>query len=264
VIPSQGRNAVKKELKIGAGPGHERLNLLFDLDGTLTDSKAAVIHSIQSALKRVGHPDFSPKDLEGCVGPPLAESFTRLLGDGDLDRVEEAISYYKQSYEIDGIFEIQPYDGIADCLRELGGSANLYVATSNLTSYTEKILSRYSLERCFRGIYGCPDFTRMGKGELIGNLIKREKLDSETVVMIGDRKYDILGARENHISSLGVLWGYGTKEELLTAGADAVFSHPRDLSRFFRERVPGTEINRGRERLFSIRWFFDLLTDLGI
>jgi phosphoglycolate phosphatase len=222
----------------------ETLNLLFDLDGTLTDSKCGVIHSIQYALGRAGRAEYTSRDLDWCIGPPLAESFARLLGDeyGDL---AEVMGYYKQRYETAGLFEIRPYEGIEECLRELKELGDLYVATSNLTRYSEKILSRFSLDRYFKGIYGCPDFTKAGKGELIENILRLEKLDPKTVIMIGDREHDIRGARENKVESLGILWGYGTENELLAAGADAVLAHPRELPGFFRDRVFRMGVARG-------------------
>jgi phosphoglycolate phosphatase len=244
---------VKYSITTEPKPKAKKLNLLFDLDGTITDSKMGVVHSIQYALNQLGRPNVSSKDLDWCIGPPLAESFARLLGD-EFDHLSaEAMGYYKTRYENVGLFEILPYEEIEDCLRELNELAVLYVATSNLTRFSKKILSRFSLDRYFKGIYGCQDFTKAGKGELIGNLLRLEKLNPETVIMIGDREHDIRGARENKIESLGVLWGYGTEEELLKAGAGKVLRRPEELPRFFQDRISRSGECRGRagEGLFT-------------
>ena len=211
-----------------------RLNLLFDLDGTLTDSREGIVRSIQYALDRVGLPGIPEEDLHWCVGPPLVESLAKLLGSERSHLAPQALEHYQCRYSEVGIYENRPYDGIRECLDELDGFADLYVATSNLTTFSRRILAHFSLEGHFRKVQGCRDWSGADKGRLIADLLRSEGFDPDRTVMIGDRRHDIQGARENRIASVGILWGYGTEQELTVAGAEVLLGHPNELKEYFR------------------------------
>jgi phosphoglycolate phosphatase len=211
-----------------------RLNLIFDLDGTLTDSREGVIRSIRYALDRVGVSAVSGEELDNCIGPPLLDSFTRLLGPGRSHLTPQALEHYQQRYADVGIFESRPYDGIRDCLRDLEGLANLYVATSNRTDYSKQILAHFGLDGYFGRIQGSANWQDGDKSDRIAELLKAEGFDPSTAFMIGDRYHDIEGARKNWIASVGILWGYGTEAELAASGAAAIISHPQELSGYFK------------------------------
>jgi phosphoglycolate phosphatase len=212
-----------------------RLNLLFDLDGTLTNSKEGIVRCAHFALDQLGIPWNSSDDLEWFIGPPLQISFAKLLGADKKHLVPRAVELYRERYREAGMFENKLYDGIADCIVELGRISNLYVATSKLTVFSKKILEHFSLSEHFQGVYGSePDGRNTGKGELIGYLMGQEKLLPETVFMIGDREHDMIGAQENGIAGVGVSWGFGSEKELLLAGAKVVVNHPFELLGYFR------------------------------
>jgi len=212
----------------------KRPSLLFDLDGTLTDSREAITHSIQYALEQVGVTGVAAEDLSWCVGPPLVDSLDKLLGPGRRHRARQALEHYQRRYQEVGIFENRPYDGIQESILELEKSADLYVATSNLTRFSEQILAHFSLAGHFRRIHGCKDWSGAEKSRIIADLMRLENLQPDTTIMIGDRHHDIWAAQENHLSSVGVLWGYGGRIELTLAGADFVLTHPRELTECFK------------------------------
>ena len=215
-----------------------RLNLLFDLDGTLTNSKEGIVRCVHFALDRLGVPWNDSDDLEWFIGPPFQESFAKLLGADKKHLVPDAVELYRERYRKIGMFENKLYDGIADCIIELGRTSNLYVATSKLTVFSRKILEHFFLDEHFRGIYGSElDGKNTDKGELIGYLLDQEKLLPETVFMIGDREHDMIGAKKNRITGVGVGWGFGSETELFSAGAEVVLNHPFELLGYFRGKV---------------------------
>jgi len=204
------------------------LNLLFDLDGTLTDSKPGITASILFAMREMGRPLAADEDLNWCVGPPLAQSFARLLG--PQGRVEEAVAHYRQRFGSQGMFENKVYPGIEAALERLSGSARLYVATSKLAVYAVEIVRHYGLARYFQAVHGSEmDGRNSDKAELIRGILAQHSLDPAATLMIGDREHDIIGARKNGLRSIGVLWGYGSREELVAAGAEALVDDPGSL-----------------------------------
>ncbi|MGZ3689085.1 MAG: HAD family hydrolase [Bdellovibrionota bacterium] len=201
---------------------------LFDLDGTLTDPKAGITRCIQFALERLGAATPPAEELLWCIGPPLSESFAKLLSP---ELASQAVALYRERFSEIGWRENERYDGIAECLgalRETG--ARLFVATSKPHLYARKILEHFELAPFFEATYGAElDGTRGKKGELIRYLLAEEKLQAEHVTMIGDREHDVHGARQNQIPCIGVTWGYGSAEELTKAGAAQLCASPADL-----------------------------------
>jgi phosphoglycolate phosphatase len=205
---------------------HERSPVFFDLDGTLTDSSAGIVGSLHHALRRAGLP-VPASDLNWLIGPPIQESLHRLVGK---DSHETVFAYYRERYDEIGWRENQPYAGIHDMLAALAETGRpLFVATAKPRVFAERILAHFDLHRFFTGIFGSElDGTRTRKDELLRWAIAGGGI-AGTGVMVGDRRYDIDGARANGMGAIGVTWGFGTREELEGAGADHVVDSPESL-----------------------------------
>lgn len=198
-------------------------HIIFDLDGTLTDPGTGITRSIQYALEKYGI-KAEKEFLYKFIGPPLRESFSRYFGFSS-EEAEEAVSYYREYFSETGIYENEVYPGIPELLRDIKSSGGMiYVATTKPSVYAERILRHFGLYRYFSAIAGSNlDGTNGSKDELIAGLINRYSIDkSESAVMIGDRKYDIEGAKANGIYSVGVTYGYGESEELIEASPDYI------------------------------------------
>lgn len=209
--------------------------LLFDLDGTLTDSAPGIIHSAMYALKAFGI-DANPEDLRKFIGPPLSESFMEFYGFSS-EKAELAVKKYREYFSDRGIFENKPYPQIEKTLISLKTAGKrLLVATSKPEPFAKRILDHFSLSTYFEGITGSElDGTRGSKAEVIACALERAGVsDKQTAVMIGDRKHDILGAQKNNLSSIGVLYGYGSREELEQAGATRIVSSHAELLEILR------------------------------
>jgi phosphoglycolate phosphatase len=209
------------------------MNLLFDLDGTLTDSRPGIVACIQHALERAGVSPPSEKELQRCIGPPLTHSFAQLLAvEVDAPGVTEAIAAYRERFTVTGMFENAVYDQIPAALDELASrGARLYVATSKPRIYAERILEHFGLAERFLAVFGSELDGRLSdKSELIAHALRSAALDPAASVMIGDREHDMLGAVRNHVYPAGVLWGYGSDEELRSAGAKRLLSAPAEIS----------------------------------
>jgi phosphoglycolate phosphatase len=210
------------------------MNLLFDLDGTLTDPFEGITKCIAHALVMLGRPVPPQESLGWCIGPPLKKSLATLFGSDEDQLAEKALAIYRERFGRVGLFENRVYPDIPevlDVLKERGHT--LYVATSKPTVYAERIIHHFGLRQRFKHIYGGElDETRTDKTSLISHILKRESIVSSEAVMIGDRMHDIIGAKANGVLGLGVLWGYGTREELESSGAYACLTKPRELLSF--------------------------------
>lgn len=190
--------------------------ILFDLDGTLTDSQEGIINSIQHALKYFGIIEKDIKNLKKFIGPPLKDSFMEYYGFDD-DKATLAIKKYREYFAVKGIFENKVYPLIPELFEELyNRGKKLVVATSKPTVFAQRILDYFQLTKYLYFIAGSNlDGSRMIKGEVIAYALTQCGLDSsENVVMVGDRKYDVIGAKESGIDSIGVLYGFASPEEL--------------------------------------------------
>ncbi len=205
--------------------------LLFDLDGTLTDPFDGIAKCISYALDRLDKKCPPRESLRWCIGPPLRDSFAKLLASDDAALIEKAVVFYRERFSSVGLFENHVYDGIPDMLQAVQDNDHtLYVATSKPTLYAQRIIDHFGLQRYFKRIYGCElDGTRGDKTSLISYILETELMAPSAAAMIGDREHDMIGAKENGISCLGVLWGYGTKDELENSGARALFENPQEL-----------------------------------
>ena len=190
--------------------------ILFDLDGTLTDPKVGITKSVQYALRKLGIYEEDLESLTRFIGPPLRDSFREyyLL---DEPRIQKAIEYYREYYSPYGIYENELYPEIPILLDKLKTAGKyLMVATSKPTVFAEKILRHFDIDQYFDKVIGSNlDETRTTKGEVIEYILANlDNQKKKQVVMIGDRKHDIIGAKMNHIDSIGVTYGYGSLEEL--------------------------------------------------
>lgn len=208
--------------------------ILFDLDGTLTDSQAGIVNSTLYALRRFNEtqganlPIPEPHALRFLLGPPLRESFVKLAGP---EAVDALLALYRERYESVGLLENSVFPNIASSLEALGAKGcRLLVATSKPEHYARRILDHFDLSRFFAAIHGAqPDGTRSNKGELIAYVLERHAIDPAGAAMIGDREHDALGAKANGVRAVGALWGYGSREELTAAGADPLVERPSGL-----------------------------------
>ena len=211
------------------------MNLLFDLDGTLTDSFVGITASIRYALTQLERSVPPPGDLRWCIGPPLKESFKRLL-DNDAKMAESALAHYRARFGSVGLFENVVYDDIPETLAALKEDGHtLYVATAKPRVFARRIIDYFGLRRYFNSIFGSElDGTRSAKRDLIAHILDRQALSTSETVMIGDRGDDMAGARHNGVTGCGVLWGYGSRAELEDAGARYCIAEPAELPSIFR------------------------------
>ncbi len=208
------------------------MNLLFDLDGTLTNPFPGITNCILYALDKLDRPLPRAERLSWCIGPPLKESFAKLLASDDEALVGRALGFYRERFGAVGLFENEVYDGIPEALTVLRTKGHcLYVATSKPTIYAERIIDHFKLRHFFKQVYGSElDGTRSDKEHLIAHILKEASIPVSDVAMVGDRSYDMLGAGKNGVNGFGVLWGYGTQDELVGAGARSVIKSPQGLT----------------------------------
>ena len=208
---------------------------LFDLDGTLTDPGIGITNSVIYALDKYGISVSDRSELYPFIGPPLADSFRKYYGFSEEEALQ-AIDYYREYFRAGGIFENVVYDGIPEMLEELK-DRNITVAlsTSKPYEFSVQILEHFDLYRYFDHIGAASMDGRISrKADVISNLLAQSGYtEKSSVLMIGDRDQDVEGAKANDIQCAGVLWGYGSKEELLEAGADFLVSEPADILRLF-------------------------------
>lgn len=205
--------------------------ILFDLDGTITDSGEGITKSVQYALKFFGISEDNLKELNKFIGPPLKDSFKRYYKFDD-EKAEIGLLKYREYYAVKGIFENNLYDGIIELLEILKkNNKKIILATSKPEVYAKEILKYFKIDEYFTFVAGA-DFeeTRVNKGDVINYAIQSANIsDLSKVVMIGDREHDIIGAKENNVKSIGVLYGYGDVIELTQARADYIVKNTSEL-----------------------------------
>jgi phosphoglycolate phosphatase len=207
-------------------------DLLFDLDGTLTDSGPGILNCATLALEHFGIPVPDRQTLRVFVGPPIRDTFRR-FGVPE-ERLEEAVEVFRGRYQTVGKFENTPYPGIPQLLERLTAQGHrLYVATSKPEVTALEILDKFGLGSYFTEICGAAmDGSRDEKAEVIAYLFSKIAAPTGDVLMIGDTTYDVLGAKAFGIPTLGVAWGYGNVAEMEAAGAAAVVSSPEELESY--------------------------------
>lgn len=208
--------------------------LLFDLDGTLTDPAEGITNSFIHALKYFGLEIPSYEKLCSFIGPPLPATFEKEFGFSG-EKVDEAVAKYREHFSTKGLYENKVYEGIPELLENLKSHGyELIVATSKPEPFAKEILEHFDLAKYFTHICGSNlDETRGKKEEVIEYALELStNKDKSTILMIGDREYDVYGAKINKIKSAGVLYGYGNKEEFEKAKADYIFQTVKDLQDF--------------------------------
>ena len=204
---------------------------LFDLDGTLTDPGIGITNSVMYALEKFGIHVSNREELYPFIGPPLTDSFIKYF-DFSEKQVLQAVEYYREYFRADGIFENKVYKGIPEMLGELkAGDAVIALATSKPYEFSVQILEHFGLYQYFDYIGAATMDGRISrKADVIRHLLgELGDADTGSVLMIGDRDQDIEGAKANGLHCVGVLWGYGSKDELMNAGADYLLAAPSDL-----------------------------------
>ncbi|AQU88337.1 phosphoglycolate phosphatase [Komagataeibacter nataicola] len=222
---------------------HQSHTVLFDLDGTIIRSRDGIVESIHAVLRDLGHePDMS-MDLTWVVGPPLEELIGHILAHYGDDRVHEAMALYRRHYESGGMHKSPVFEHMREVIETLSAEGvRLFVATSKPRYLARKILHMRGLVQYFDGLSGArEDESGAEKPELIAAVLREYAVNREDALMIGDRRFDISGAHANHVRALGVLWGYGTREELVQAGADALVSQPAELLAAIRQQFAAAE-----------------------
>jgi len=208
--------------------------VLFDLDGTLSDPKIGITKSVQHALQKAGVMVNDLDELEPFIGPPLQVSFQEIYGFNDT-QITRAIRDYRERFTERGMFENKLYEDIPALLAQLKQQGYiLTIATSKPTVFAEQIIKYFQLESYFDLVVGSHlDGSRSAKGEIIAEVL--QQLDSypkEQFIMIGDRKYDLIGARENQIDAIGVTYGFGSLEELKNEEPTYIVDHVNDLLKY--------------------------------
>ncbi|OCS93532.1 HAD family hydrolase [Caryophanon latum] len=204
--------------------------ILFDLDGTLTDPQQGITRAIQHAQQKLGEQVETMEELRSFIGPPLQQSFQE-RGYSE-DKTTAAITYFREYFAVKGMFENEVYDGIERMLQRLKEQNYvLAIATSKPEVYANDILAHFQLADYFDVIVGSElDGRRTAKAEVIEEVLVRLVVPASSCVMIGDRKHDMIGARHHQIEAIGVTYGYGSKRELLEAGASHICNTVHELN----------------------------------
>lgn len=199
--------------------------VLFDLDGTLTDPALGITNGIIHMLEKTGREVPPREKLYYFIGPPLIPSFKSVFGMTD-DEAAEALLYYREYFSVTGLFENEPYEGISDALGRLRAAGlKLALATSKPEEFAERILVRFGLREYFDLVGGATmDEKRSTKADVIEYVLGRLDADPADTVMVGDRMHDVEGAAKFGIPTVGVLWGYGSREEFENCGAKWIVS----------------------------------------
>ena len=203
--------------------------VFFDLDGTLTDPAEGIVNCAEYALKKFGL-TADREYLKRFIGPPLHKTFMHEFGFPE-EKATLAIDYYRERFKDIGIFENELYSGIPELLRDLQASGrSVVLATSKPEVYAERILDHFGIADCFTLAVGSLlNNTRDAKSEVIAFALEKLGASPTEVIMVGDRRYDVEGAAANGIKTVGVLYGYGSREELMSAGAVAVCETVKEL-----------------------------------
>ncbi len=209
-------------------------NILFDLDGTLTDPREGITRSIQYALEKLGIIEPDLQKLEHFIGPPLLQAFMQFYGFEE-EKAWQAVNFYRERFKVTGLYENEVFEGVIELLQTLEAQGrHLYVATSKPWEFAREIARHFDFAKHFKVIYGSElDGTRTNKVELIAHLLKEEGLDPAQTLMIGDRKHDLIGAKANGVDVVAVGYGFGSREELAAEAPTYHFDTLAELHQAF-------------------------------
>ena len=205
-------------------------NILFDLDGTLTDSFDGIANAAMYAINSLGATSYTKADLNFFIGPPIHDSFRKIFN-GDLDKVQSAVKLYREYFSERGWRENRVYDGVPEMLQALlDMGKTLAVATSKPEHFSRRITEYFDLDKYFVFVAGASlDDVRSHKADVIEYAVSSTGMNKADTLMIGDRNHDILGAKKCGLKSMGVLYGYGDYNELTSAGADYIAKTPEEV-----------------------------------
>lgn len=207
--------------------------VLFDWDGTVADTRPGIFNSVRYAIGQYGIPDKPDDELRYFIGPPLYDGFEHVFGVSP-ELANELTDTYRVYYRDKGIFECNVYDGVGDLLRELhDAGVKTAVVSSKPKEFLDRLVEHFGLAEHLDAVVGpAMDNHNSNKTVLVNQALKELMLLPSTVAMIGDRHFDMEGAKAAGVNAVGVLYGYGTEEELCAAGADAVCEQVADLRGF--------------------------------
>ena len=209
--------------------------ILFDLEGTITESAPGILNSVRYALKKMGFSIRDEEELLQFIGPPLVDSMKKYYGMNE-EQAEQAVVFYREYFSQKGMFENSVYEGIEESLKILSESGKkLAIATSKPEVYSVRIVEHFGLADKFEKICGASmDKSRNEKAGVIRYTLEMLGIPDEekaSVLMVGDRRHDIIGAKQNGLDSMGVLYGYGNRNELEEAGADYIAESAMDVAK---------------------------------
>lgn len=204
--------------------------VLFDLDGTLIDSAVGILGAMRHAFASMGVAAPEADVLRSWIGPPLRATFPSVLGD-DPDRIEQAVGHYRDRFDAGGWSEHTVYAGMADVVSAISARGDrLAIVTTKVRSQAERIVAHLPFGGRFERVYGPqPGSHASEKAAMIAQALADFGATAENTVMIGDRRFDIEGALANRVHAVGVTWGFGTRDELVEAGADVIVDAPAAL-----------------------------------
>jgi phosphoglycolate phosphatase len=204
-------------------------NILFDLDGTLTDPFLGITNSWKYALKKLNI-EIDPNILKTFIGPPLEKTFSEYFK-FDKTNTETGKKHYREYFSEKGLYENTLYDGIENLLKELNIRNKICIlATSKPIIFAEKIIKYFNIDTYFKyTVGGNLEGTFVEKEDIIKYIVENYNLEKSETIMIGDRKYDIIGANKNEIKSIGVLYGYGSKEELENEKPEYIINNAKEI-----------------------------------
>ena len=208
-------------------------NIMFDVDGTIFDTGEGVSASILYALEKMGEKPLPAETLRKFIGPPLIDGFMQFAGFSE-EKANTAIAYYREFYTPKGVYMAKLYDGIESLFSDLyNAGKNLFVISSKPTVFVQKLFAKYNIDKYFKDIAEVRfDNCEISKADLIESVIKKYGLDISDTVMIGDRKFDIDGANEIGVRSIGVTYGFGSRDELLRHGADFIADSAEEIKKY--------------------------------
>jgi phosphoglycolate phosphatase len=206
-------------------------NILFDLDGTLTDSAEGITQCLRHAVVSLGHRSTPREELAAHIGTPLRDIFVSLLGTSEPSRIDSAVELYREHFARVGLRENRVYAGVADTLATLRERGYLlFVATAKGQVDATRVVEHFELDHYFDAVFGVTtDNERSDKAELVMRIVRECRLDPAATAMIGDRSHDMHCARRANLHAVGADWGYGTTQELLDSGARSIARHPGAL-----------------------------------
>lgn len=213
------------------------MNLLFDLDGTIIDSLPGIRASLVYAIRQQGHSIDENIDISGLIGPPMDMIVRTLLAPYGDDRIAETVNIYRKHYGQYGLYDSVPYERMISILTHLKNEKHkLFVVTSKRQRFADIILDDLNIRPFFIDVMGTPEDGSMdNKSVLLSSIIYKHGLDEKDTVMIGDRKDDIISAHNNKLLAIGVLWGYGSFDELSSNHADYICKSPDELDKVVNE-----------------------------